>query len=102
MGGVTRRRTPPSSWCHHLGKPCAPRELEVNRRDGQAPAAVIKGRGWKVAGVAVAFELIHLAQGHWHADIAPNLVALVCAGAKFENGKLVERPEESGSDAHAA
>jgi hypothetical protein len=25
---------------------------------------------------------------------APHLVALVRAGAKFENGKLVERPDE--------
>ena len=30
------------------------------------------------------------------------LVALVRAGAKFENGKLVERPDESGGDQQAA
>jgi hypothetical protein len=33
---------------------------------------------------------------------APNLVALVWAGARFENGKLVERPNESGGDQQAA
>jgi hypothetical protein len=31
-----------------------------------------------------------------------HLVALVRAGAKFENGKLVERPDESGGDQQAA
>jgi hypothetical protein len=31
-----------------------------------------------------------------------HLVALVRAGAEFENGKLVERPAESGGDAQAA
>jgi hypothetical protein len=30
------------------------------------------------------------------------LVALVRAGAVFENGKLIERPDESGGDAQAA
>jgi len=30
------------------------------------------------------------------------VVALVRAGAKFENGKVVERADESGGDARAA
>jgi len=29
---------------------------------------------------------------------APHLVALVRAGAKFENGQLVERPDEPTTD----
>jgi len=33
---------------------------------------------------------------------APHLVALVRAGAKFENGKLVERRDESGGDQRVA
>jgi hypothetical protein len=33
---------------------------------------------------------------------APYLVALVRAGARFENGQLVERPDESGGDQQAA
>jgi hypothetical protein len=31
------------------------------------------------------------AQDRWRAVNAPHLVALVCAGARFERGKLVER-----------
>jgi len=33
---------------------------------------------------------------------APHLVFVVRAGARFENGKLVERPDESGGDQQAA
>jgi hypothetical protein len=35
--------------------------------------------------------LIEAAQSRWRAVNAPHLVALVRAGARFENGKLVER-----------
>jgi transposase-like protein len=63
---------------------------------------VTKGPGSRAAGVAMAFKLIESAQARWRAVNAPHLVALVRAGARFEKGKLVERPEESGGDAHAA
>jgi hypothetical protein len=33
---------------------------------------------------------------------APHLVALVRAGANFENGQLLERPDGSGGDQQAA
>lgn len=42
----------------------------------------------------MAFRLIEAAQSRWRAINAPHLVALVPAGAKFENGKLVERPDD--------
>jgi hypothetical protein len=42
----------------------------------------------------MAFKLIEAAQARWRAVNAPHLVALVRAGAKFENGQLVERPDE--------
>ncbi|KRE60503.1 hypothetical protein ASG92_21345 [Arthrobacter sp. Soil736] len=45
--------------------------------------------------------VIESAQTHWRAVNAPHMVALVRA-AKFENGKLVERPDESGGDQPAA
>jgi hypothetical protein len=48
--------------------------------------------------VAMAFKLIESAQHRWRAVNAPHLVFLVRAGARFENGKLVERPDESGGD----
>jgi hypothetical protein len=56
-------------------------------------------------------ELIALDDGHressaqhrWRAVNTAHLVALVRAGAKFENGVLVERPDQSASgDTHAA
>jgi putative transposase len=63
---------------------------------------VTKGPGPRAAGVAMAFKLIESAQHRWRAVNAPHLVALVRAGARFENGQLVERPDESGGDQQAA
>ncbi len=56
---------------------------------------VTKGPGSRAAGIAMAFKLIESAQARWRAVNAPHLVALVRAGAMFEKGKLVERPDES-------
>jgi hypothetical protein len=55
----------------------------------------------------MAFKLIESAQARWRAFNASRLVALVRAGARFENGKLIEGPDdqpdhESGGHAHAA
>ena len=64
---------------------------------------VTKGPGSRAAGIAMAFKLIESAQRRWRAVNSAHLVALVKAGAKFENGVLVERPDESASgDTHAA
>ena len=63
---------------------------------------VTKGPGSRAAGIAMAFKLIESAQRRWRAVNAPHLVALVRAGATFEKGKLVERPEESGGHQHVA
>jgi hypothetical protein len=63
---------------------------------------VTKGPGSRTAGVAMAFKLIESAQHRWPAVNAPHLVALVRAGARFDKGKLVERPDESGGDQQAA
>ena len=59
---------------------------------------VTKGPGSRAAGVAMAFKLIQSAQARWRAVNAPHLVALVRAGARFEQGKLVERPDESAEE----
>ena len=56
---------------------------------------VTKGPGSRAAGLAMAFKLIEAAQSRWRAVNAPHLVALVRAGVKFENGKLVERPDDT-------
>jgi transposase-like protein len=63
---------------------------------------VTKGPGSRAAGVAMAFKLIESAQARWRAVNAPHLVALVRAGARFEEGKLVERPDESGGQQQVA
>jgi putative transposase len=63
---------------------------------------VTKGPGSRAAGIAMAFKLIESAQTHWRAVNAPHLVALVRAGARFEKGALVERPDESGGDQQVA
>jgi putative transposase len=57
---------------------------------------VTKGPASRAAGVAMAFKLVESAQARWRAVNAPRLVALVRAGARFEKGKLVERPNNSG------
>ena len=56
---------------------------------------ITKGSGSRAAGIAMAYKLIEAAQSRWRAVNAPHLVALVRAGAKFENGKLVERPDDT-------
>lgn len=54
---------------------------------------VTKGPGSRAAGLAMAFKLIEAAQARWRAVNAPQLVALVRAGATFHHGKLVERSD---------
>jgi putative transposase len=63
---------------------------------------VTKGPGSRAAGVAMAYKLIESAQARWRAVNAPHLVALVRAGARFERGVIVERPDESGGDQQVA
>jgi transposase-like protein len=62
---------------------------------------VTKGPGSKAAGLAMAFKLIEAAQARWRAVNAPHLVALVRAGARFERGKLIERPSQPTVEAAA-
>jgi putative transposase len=40
-------------------------------------------------------KLLQAAEGHWRAVNGPHLVALVRAGARFEAGKLIERPDQT-------
>jgi putative transposase len=60
----------------------------------RARTRVTKGPGSKDAGLAMVFKLLEAAEGRWRAVNGPHLVALVRAGARFKNGKLVERPKE--------
>jgi len=54
---------------------------------------VTKGPGSRAAGLAMVFKLVQAARERWRYVNAPHLVALVRAGAKFEKGVLVERPD---------
>ncbi|MFF5160686.1 IS256 family transposase [Streptomyces sp. NPDC000348] len=54
---------------------------------------VTHGAGSCAAALAMVFKLVESAQQRWRAVNAPHLVALVRAGACFERGRLVERPE---------
>ena len=62
---------------------------------------VTKGAGSRAAGLAMAFKLIESAQQRWRAINGPHLVALVRAGAKFEKGVLIERPNQQDQEAAA-
>lgn len=53
---------------------------------------VTKAPGSRAAGIAMAYKLIEAAQARWRKVNAPELVALVRAGALFHKGKLLERP----------
>jgi putative transposase len=55
---------------------------------------VTKGPGSKAAGLAMAFKLLEAAQDRWRSVNGPHLVALVRAGARFDKGVIVERPDE--------
>jgi hypothetical protein len=48
-------------------------------------------------GYHMAFKLIQAAQDHRRAVNAPHLVALVWAGARFDRGALIERPEPAAA-----
>jgi putative transposase len=62
---------------------------------------VTKGPGSRAAGLAMAYKLIEAAQDRWRAVNAPQLVALVRAGAKFDKGVMVERPKQQHTEVAA-
>jgi transposase-like protein len=61
----------------------------------RARTRVTKGPGTRDMGLAMVFKLLQAAEGHWRAVNGPHLVALVRAGARFEKGKLIERPDQT-------
>jgi transposase-like protein len=62
---------------------------------------VTKGPGSRAAGLAMAFKLIEAAQDRWRSVNAPQLVALVRAGAVFDKGVMIERPNQQDQEAAA-
>jgi putative transposase len=61
----------------------------------RARTRVTKGPGTRDIGLAMVFKLLQAAEGRWRAVNGPHLVALVRAGARFEKGKLIERPDQT-------
>jgi putative transposase len=47
------------------------------------------------------FKLLQAAEQRWRAVNGPHLVALVRAGARFQRGRLVERPAEPAREVAA-
>ncbi|SDN41152.1 Transposase, Mutator family [Actinacidiphila guanduensis] len=58
-------------------------------------AKVTRGAGSSAAALALVFKLVDSAQARWRAITGAHLVSLVRAGARFENGVLVEREEQA-------
>ncbi len=54
---------------------------------------VARGAGSPAAALAMVFKLVESAKARWHASTGAHLVPLVRAGARFENGQLVERDQ---------
>ena len=69
--------------CTHIN----PADAHYCHFDGTALAS-------RAAGLAMVFKLIEAASERWRYVNGPHLVALVRAGAKFEKGVLIERPDE--------
>jgi putative transposase len=59
----------------------------------RARTDITKGPGSRQAGLAMIFKLMEAAEGRWRKLTGSHLVALVRAGARFENGELVEGSE---------
>ena len=88
--------TPPSTGYLRTTNPIESTFATVRHR-----AKVTKGPGSRAAGLAMAFKLIESAQARWRAVNGPHLVALARAGARFEDGELVERPDSHAPPAAA-
>lgn len=83
-------RFPAEHWIHlRTSNP-----IESTFAAVRARTNVTKGPGSRGAGLAMCFKLLEAAEGRWRRVNAPELVALVRAGAKFVNGRLVERTDQ--------
>jgi transposase-like protein len=63
----------------------------------RARTEITKGPGSRRAGLAMIFKLMEAAEQRWRKLTGAHLVALVRAGARFENGELVEGSEEKAA-----
>jgi len=84
---------PAEHWIH----PRTTNPIESTFATVRLRTKVTKGAGSRAAGLAMVFKLIESAPARWRAVNAPHLVALVRAGAHFERGQLLERPEPAAA-----
>jgi hypothetical protein len=102
-GGVRSRVARPQ---HHRQWPGALGPVVNKRPQRMKPETLLKGIGEsrtakpngprrRTAGLAMVFKLVEAANEHWRYVNGAHLVALVRAGAKFEKGALMERPDEA-------
>ena len=88
---------PAEHWIHlKTTNPIESTFATVRRR-----TKVTKRPGSRAAGLAMAFKLIEAAEHRWRSVNAPHLVALVRAGAIFDKGMLIERPQQQDQEAAA-
>ena len=84
---------PAEHWCHlRTTNPIESPFAGVKARTRQT-----KGAGSRKAGLAMAYKLVLAAEGHWHKVNASHMVALVRAGARFQDGVQVaihQAPEQ--------
>lgn len=73
---------PAAHWKHlRTTNPIESTFATVRLREG-----VTKGAGSRTAGLVMAFKLLQVAEGHWRSLDGAELVPLVRAGVRFENG----------------
>ncbi len=80
---------PAEHWVH----PRTTNPIESTFSTVKLLAKVTRGAESPAAALAMFFKLVDSAQDRWRAITGAHLVALVRAGARFENGILVERTE---------
>jgi putative transposase len=68
----------------------------------RARTKLTQGLGSREAGLAMIYKLLEAQEGRWRKLNGAHLVALVRAGAKFENGALVEGSEAESEEQKVA
>lgn len=84
------------------GRVLEPRKVNrVDLRDSEAPDQNHQGARLAGGGPGYGVQAHRVSADRWRAVNAPHLAALVRAGARFEGGQFVERPDEHPAPAAA-
>lgn len=93
ISAVKRRAKGSTTSRPSTGSTCGSRTPSSRRSTVKLRTKVTRGAGSPTAALAMVFKLVEPAQARWRAITGAHLVSLVRAGARFENGVLVERPK---------